>query len=315
MYRKYNIRGTLNFYRTKAPLIYQNMYPINSFENILLQICDSNLIAERLGRAGPTTCEERAALEGQLALVTQPPLCLDPDPVVSVLARKSCVNQQKFATASVRRTLKKFSQVGANRKRKLDQCSSAACDLEIFDFIQNVNKNYKKVTPQEVLQKHQAAVRSNARLASLKASDIAASGGSSNGIASVNSVLPQPGEVANYARQLPKRGDTNDMTPHIVEEYILETAERGTTRIYHTRLTIYQRLANDEYLGELYVERDFRENDNKGSTCRFALGTRTHALRYINQFTEIFTEEGRKSVKITHKIPNKPPRVDRKSVV
>ena len=39
------------------------------------------------------------------------------------------------------------------------------------------------------------------------------------------------------------------------------------------------------------------------------MGTRPHALRYINQFTEIFTEEGRKSVKITHRVPNQPERV------
>ena len=42
---------------------------------------------------------------------------------------------------------------------------------------------------------------------------------------------------------------------------------------------------------------------------RFELGTLTNATRYINQFTEIFTEEGRKNVKITHKVPNQPPRV------
>lgn len=42
---------------------------------------------------------------------------------------------------------------------------------------------------------------------------------------------------------------------------------------------------------------------------RFELGTLTNANRYINQFTEIFTEEGRKNVKITHKVPNQPPRV------
>lgn len=42
---------------------------------------------------------------------------------------------------------------------------------------------------------------------------------------------------------------------------------------------------------------------------RFELGTLSNATRYINQFTEIFTEEGRKNVKITHKVPNQPPRV------
>ena len=77
-----------------------------------------------------------------------------------------------------------------------------------------------------------------------------------------------PTDVLKHARTIQKRPEVNDLTPHIVEEYILETAERGAQRIYHTRLTIFQRLANEEYLGELYVERDYRENENKGSTCR-----------------------------------------------
>ncbi|KAL0273255.1 UNVERIFIED_CONTAM: hypothetical protein PYX00_005968 [Menopon gallinae] len=47
-----------------------------------------------------------------------------------------------------------------------------------------------------------------------------------------------------------------------------------------------------------------------GLVCdRFVLGTRVHANRYIQQFTEIFTEEGRKSVRITHVIPGQQHRV------
>lgn len=42
---------------------------------------------------------------------------------------------------------------------------------------------------------------------------------------------------------------------------------------------------------------------------RFTLGSRIHVNRYIQQFTEIFTEEGRKSVKITHQVQGHPPRV------
>ena len=42
----------------------------------------------------------------------------------------------------------------------------------------------------------------------------------------------------------------NDQLNLIIFQYILETAERGTQRIYHTRLTIFQRLSNDEYLGK-----------------------------------------------------------------
>ena len=39
------------------------------------------------------------------------------------------------------------------------------------------------------------------------------------------------------------------------------------------------------------------------------MGSRIHVNRYIQQFTEIFTEEGRKSVKITHQVQGHPPRV------
>jgi hypothetical protein len=113
---------------------------------------------------------------------------------------------------------------------------------------------------------------------------------------------------------LPRRAEGNaDMSAQVLEEYILETAERSQVpagasgqaapaRVYHTRLTILQRQATEEYIGELYVERDFKDEERKGSTCRFPLGTKTDALKYINQFTEIFTEEGRKSVEITHKV-------------
>lgn len=42
---------------------------------------------------------------------------------------------------------------------------------------------------------------------------------------------------------------------------------------------------------------------------RFSLGSRAQANRYIQQFTEIFTEEGRKSVRITYVVPGQPARV------
>ncbi len=71
-------------------------------------ICDSKLICERMGW---TSREERAMVESQLCLATEPHLCLDPDPVVSILARKSTVGRSKFATASMRRHAKRFSQV------------------------------------------------------------------------------------------------------------------------------------------------------------------------------------------------------------
>ena len=53
-------------------------------------------------------------------------------------------------------------------------------------------------------------------------------------------------------------------------EYILVTAERGQSGIYHTRLTILKRPGKIEYMGELYMERDYREEDKNGSTYRWS---------------------------------------------
>ena len=41
--------------------------------------------------------------------------------------------------------------------------------------------------------------------------------------------------------------------------------------------------------------------------CRFSLGTRGNVDKYIKQFTEIFTEEGRRAVKITHQVIGQKP--------
>ena len=47
-------------------------------------ICDGNLICER---SNLHSKEDRIHVESQLCLATQGPLCLDPDPVVSIIAR------------------------------------------------------------------------------------------------------------------------------------------------------------------------------------------------------------------------------------
>ncbi len=220
-------------------------------------ICDSNLM---LASTSSSSCgDERAALEGQLALRTQGPLCLDPSPAVALVARKTGVAMLKFNLPTLRRR--------ATRKRKLNDD-----DLSFFpsnsskalsEFVQRLNKR-KKVTPQDALARHQAMARTAMRNKPLlnQAQPV------------VSNPPPSTTDVSRFARCIPRRHEVNDMSPHVVEEYVLETAERGPQRVYHTRLTIFQRLANEEYMGELYVERDYREGDSKGSTCRFVLGTR-----------------------------------------
>lgn len=72
-----------------------------------------------------------------------------------------------------------------------------------------------------------------------------------------------------YAKHYEKLRESTDCSIHLVEEYILET-ERGQGRIYRIKLSILQRHSNLEYLGELYVDRDYKEGERSGASCRLA---------------------------------------------
>ena len=58
----------------------------------------------------------------------------------------------------MRRHAKHFSQVGLNRKRKLEEIQGPP-ELKMFDFIQGL----KRPNPQDMLQQHQAMMRANLR--------------------------------------------------------------------------------------------------------------------------------------------------------
>lgn len=83
-------------------------------------------------------------------------------------------------------------------------------------------------------------------------------------------IVPPPDaevDVFKYAKQYEMPKETTDCSASLVEEYILET-ERSPGVIYHIKLSILQRASNSEYLGELYVDKDYKENEPKGSSCR-----------------------------------------------
>lgn len=283
--------------------------------------------------------EEKTNIESQLILSMEPALCLDPNPVVGIIAQKTNQSRLKFSTPRLRRHVHKhYSHAAHSRKRKLESLP-APPEIKIYDFIQKLNKSEvqnsssgqnqqpsapkKRVPPIERLKDQQERSSSILRnsediLRGVCPPPSCVTGSLHLADPNIRLALPSQVDVEKYARPLNRRSDVVDMSAQVLEEYILETAERqshperGQTtaaRVYHTRLTILQRQATEEYIGELYVERDFKDEEKKGSTCRFDLGTKTDALKYINQFTEIFTEEGRKSVEITHKVPGQPPRV------
>jgi len=54
----------------------------------------------------------------------------------------------------------------------------------------------------------------------------------------------------------------------VVEEYTFET-ERSHGKVNYSKLTIMQRMNEEFYLGQLYVDRDYVEGKSQGSTCKW----------------------------------------------
>ena len=65
-------------------------------------------------------------------------------------------------------------------------------------------------------------------------------------------------DVLRLAKPLERPKETTDCSTVICEEYLYET-DRVNGKVNLVRLTILQRLATEEFLGQLYVDRDFRD--------------------------------------------------------
>lgn len=70
-------------------------------------------------------------------------------------------------------------------------------------------------------------------------------------------------DVLRLAKPLERPKEITDCTVIPFEEYLYET-DRVNGRVYLVRLTIFQRPATDEFLGQLYVDRDYRDNNSTG---------------------------------------------------
>ena len=72
-----------------------------------------------------------------MLLASGSPLCLDPSPVVSLIAGKVENTRHKFSSLPLRRhAVKRYSQAGHNRKRKLEALAAPA-EFALHDFIRN----------------------------------------------------------------------------------------------------------------------------------------------------------------------------------
>ncbi|XP_049826078.1 transcription factor SPT20 homolog isoform X3 [Aethina tumida] len=268
-------------------------------------LADINNIVDETGDWGN---EDRDQLESQLLLANSPNLCLEPNSLISYKVNQINRTRQMWNTHRFRRAARKFSQVTVNRKRKLDQFTHRH-GLELFDFLTRTRARAPR-TPST------SGATTSGASSSQTLSSAASTSTSRRTPRHEDLIRPVPvpnldlppiaapsgGVVINEFKAYPRIKETDDCLPQPVEEYTLETdmpsKENGKPRVYHIKLSILQRPSNSEFLGELYLDRDHRRNERNGVACRFSLGSRNNANRYIHQFTDIFTESGRKSVRI-----------------
>lgn len=98
-----------------------------------------------------------------------------------------------------------------------------------------------------------------------------------------------------------------------IEEYILETERRKRPHI--TKLAIFQRNGMESFFGELEMESFLDPAQPRVATapastkCQFELGSSRNVTLYVKQFSDIFTEDGRRPCKITYQKVGQPPQV------
>ncbi|XP_043800981.1 transcription factor SPT20 homolog isoform X3 [Apis laboriosa] len=264
---------------------YRKTFPHTKAEvhHVLLKPTTQSVLSDvsTLTSDGDWSHEERLMLESHLVAATQGPLCLDPNPIPSLATTRLKQSKSLLTDHQLMRQAKKFSQVTVNRKRKLEQLAQP-----------------EGLTIQDLMQKLRA-----------KRGIVTATACPTPSLTNPPLLPPNtPIDVLRFAKAYERPRETKDCLPHVIEEYILETGG-NQGEIDHIKLSILQRPSNSEYLGELYMDKNHREGEKNGSACRFTLGTRVLANHYIQQFTEIFTEEGRKNVRIKHVVPGQVPRV------
>ncbi|OWF44222.1 transcription factor SPT20 homolog [Mizuhopecten yessoensis] len=232
------------------------------------------------------TPDDLLTLESQLILATEDPICLDPSPSVLLVANRQQYDKKKFNTPLLKRSVKKYTQAAINRKRKFAQ-AAAPKELRLLDFLQK--KKSRTHTPNVNLKIGKPPVDMwQQRLVQLS--------------------VPETVDVEKYATAQ----EPPEMTPNNVLELVEETTlERdiNTEKKLLARLSIRKRKSDDMYFGTLYLDHDYKEN-SRGKTCTFNLRTKSVVDKYLQQFKEIFTEEGRRAVKITTQKPGHAPHIE-----
>ncbi|XP_027203872.1 uncharacterized protein LOC113797657 isoform X1 [Dermatophagoides pteronyssinus] len=212
----------------------------------------------------------RLKLESKLIYLTSPKLCLDPNPCIGILSKKLSRKKLIFGNKLfLRLPRKRLKSIIARDQSK---------EFRLLNFL----KIKKPLSSSFIIPKmkpNPIAIESQMKIMQTEYKD-----------------------VEKLAKQLtePKDCQSNELIK--TEEYRMEFLDTTGTII---TLTIFRRPYDDVYFGNIV---NVKNGDSK-SAPNFYLGTKEMKRRYIEQFIETFSENGKKLIKITQRIGNEEPKV------
>ncbi|CAL8104562.1 unnamed protein product [Orchesella dallaii] len=270
-----------------------------------------DLEESQLNKSNYLTYDQRLELEKNFINQTAGPLCLDPSPEVGIIANRIQFEQLKWNTEELRIAAKRWEenpfknhQISTHPPDETLDAPSFAdgrMGIEPFHtFVMSVKSRTHGLRANE-------SEKDVLRLPPIVYQDYPDVEPPKN----MDDVLrigqtPEPAQLRLFP---------NENSVRKIEEYILETERRK--RPHTTTLSIFQRNGMESYFGELEMESFLDPNQPRiGATpapsstkCQFELGSSRNVTLYVKQFSDIFTEDGRRPCKITYQKVGQPPQV------
>jgi len=222
--------------------------------------------------------DELFHLESSLILATEEPLCLEPSPALMMVDNALQYERNFLNDSNLKRSVKKHNQSAMNRKRKLEQAPAPA-NMKLFEFLSKKKDKSKQSPAINTLSKTRLVIDKFKEKNQLNLS------------------APETIDVKKCVKQLPEPSSSDGQI--FVEEHTMER-DPGMDRHMMARISIWQPQLGDSYFGEFYLDYDYNpaHSGQEGRRCRFVIGSRQSVNRYLQQFKDLFTEEGKRQVKI-----------------
>ncbi|XP_068123192.1 transcription factor SPT20 homolog isoform X2 [Hyperolius riggenbachi] len=230
------------------------------------------------------TQEDKLLLESQLLLATAEPLCLEPSISVACTTNRLLFNKQKMNTCPMKRCLKRYSRPTLNRQQELSNCPTPP-QLKLLDYLHK-RKERKATQPQF----------------DLKISKI----GNCVDIWKQNPcslAVPSEIDVEKYAK-VEKSIKLDDSQPTVwpaddtKEDYLFD-CESGSP-FQKAKLSIFQNTGNPLFFGKMQTSSTDEDDNFLTPSSQFLIGSRIDIDRVVNQYHELFKNETKGFVKMTH---------------